>query len=203
MKLLRTATVAAAAAFVVLAPTAAHADTATRYDAVGDVMGYAYDEETEEETLVLAPERKQGDISKVKATFEGETIRVSASFRGLVKAGPFQFHSLQLLTSKTQRSVDIYAFPNLWAGESELTTMSGSTVKCTGLAHRIDYTAKLVVVSVPRSCLAVSGVKPGAVRVGWITGTVGVEDTMFLDDGFRSTPMTDEEPPALSAKIYR
>jgi len=203
MKLLRSATVAAAAALVVLAPTSAHADTATRYDATGDVVGVTFDEETEETTVTPAPDRKQGDITKVRTSFEGETIRVSATFRALVKAGPFMFHSLRLVTSKVERSVDILAGPGAWAGESGLSTKFGSPVKCTGLAHKIDYTAKLVVVTIPRSCMAVSGVKPGAIRVGWGTGTFGSDDTMYLDDGFKSGPVTEDTPLTLSAAVYR
>lgn len=203
MKLLRTATVAAAAAFVVLAPTAAHADTATRYDSVGDVVGITFDEETEEETITPAPDRKQGDISKVRTSFEGEVLRVSTSFRALVKAGPFMFHSLRIVTSKTERSVDVFAGPGGWAGESALSTKFGSPVKCAGLAHKLDYTNKIVIISVPRTCLAVSGVKPGAVQVGFGTGTFGAEDTMFIDDGFKTGPVTEDVPLTLSAKIFR
>ncbi len=203
MKLLRTATVAAAAAFVVLAPTAAHADTATHYDTVGDIVGITYDDATDTSSTAPAPDRKQGDITKVRTSFEGETLRISASYRALVKAGPFMFHSLRLVTSKTERSVGIFAGPGGWAGESALSTKFGSPVKCPGLAHKIDYTAKLVIVSIPRTCLAVSGVKPGAVQVGFGTGTYGANDTLFVDDGFKNGPLVEDAPLVLSAKVYR
>lgn len=202
MKLLRPAAIAAVA-FALLAPSAAHADTVTRYDTSGDVVSVTFDEETEEETVTPVPDRKQGDITKVRTSFEGETIRISASFRGLVKAGPFMFHSLRLVTSKFERSVDIVAGPGGWAGESDLSTKFGSPVKCTKLAHKLDYTAKLVVVTIPRSCMSITGFKPGAIQVGWGTGTFGNDDTLFIDDGFKSGPLTEDAPLVLSPKVFR
>lgn len=201
MKIARSAA-AVAAAFVVLLPTSAHADTAVTYDSLGDVAAITYNESTEEETVAPAPDRKQGDIVRVRTSFEGESIRISATFRGLVKAGPFMFHSLRLVTSKLQRNVDIYAGSGFWAGEAQMSKY-GNPVACKGLTHKIDYAAKLAVVTVPRACLSASGWKPGAVRVGWGTGTVGSDETIFVDDAFKRGPITGDENLHLSAAVYR
>lgn len=201
MKLFRTATVAAAA-FIVLAPGVAHADTVTRYDSIGDVVSATFDEATEETTITPVPDRKQGDITKVRTSFEGETIRISASFQGLVKAGPFMFHSIRVVTSKLQREIDVLAGSGAWAGQVEMTKY-GKKVACQGLTHRIDYTAKLVIVTFPRTCLAVNGAKPGAIQVGFGTGTFDNEGTLYLDDGFKTGPLTEDAPLTLSTRIFR
>ncbi len=203
MKFLRSAALATTAATVVLLPTAVYADTISHYDATGDVMGVVYDEATNTETPTPAPTRKQGDVSKVRISFEGETVRVSATFRALVKTGgPIHFHTVRLVTSKLERTVDVFAGSGFWQGEVAMSKYE-QPVECAGLAHRIDYMAQVVVVSVPRSCLSVSGVKPGAVRAGWSTYTTGDENTFFIDDAFADSPVTGNERLALSPRVFR
>ncbi len=202
MKFLRSAALTVTTAAVVLLPTAAHADTLSHYDATGDVMGVVYDEATDTETPTPAPARKQGDVSKVRISFEGETIRISATFRALVKSGPIHFHSIRLVTSKVQRNVDIFATSGFWQGDSQMTKY-GSPVNCAGLTHKLDYTAKVAVVSFPRNCLSASGVKPGAIRAGWGTYIAEADDTFYIDDAFADAPVTGDSALTLSPKVFR
>lgn len=182
---------------------AAEADTASHYDASGDLSRAEYDNETQTNLLVPAPGAVIGDIAKLRVSFEGETVRISTTFRSLPKTGVFRTHDFRIATSQLQRSVFILAGSGNWAGNVIMERWDGRRVPCKGLAHRIDYSAKVAIIYVPRSCISADGFKPGAVRGGAVAYIGDDEGNSYADDANRDAPLSEYGPPTLGPRVFR
>lgn len=180
MKLGRSAFAATAAVFVVLLPSSAHADSLLRVDATQDVQTVVLDDQGEfSGDPVVVPSRTIGDITKTRITHDSTRVRVLMYYRSLPRYGFINLHEFRFLTSELERSVEVVAGSGNWTGESALYTKAGNEWPCPGLTHVIDYTNKLVVVNVPRSCLS----NPSFVKVG--AGMMAVSssgDRIWFDD---------------------
>lgn len=204
MRFARPCLVPGALLALMLSPlAAAQAGTTTHYDASSDLARAVYDSETQTNLLVPAPEAVIGDIAKLRVSFEGESVRISTTFRSLPKTGVFRTHEFRIVTSQLQRSVSILAGEGHWAGNVIMERWDGFLIKCKGLTHRLDYTAKLAVITVPRSCISADGFKPGAVRAGATAYVGDDEGNSYADDANRDAPLDEYGPPTLGPRVFR
>lgn len=180
MKFVRSALVVAAAALLPLVPSAAHADSYTQVDAVGDVQSSPLSGDV---TFTPVPDRTEGDVAYTKVGHRARVIRVKIAFRDLTHAGPNgQF--IRIKSNRLNREVDLLAYPGAWRGKATTSKFSGKKVRC-NVRHTIDYVAHKVVVNVPRSCLG----NPRWVRVA--IGSATYDDTMFYADDARAKSLPD------------
>lgn len=179
MKLARTAVAVAAAALVVLVPSAANAASLLRTDTVGDVQTVTLDDQGNfSGDPVVVPTRTIGDITKTRITHSTTTVRVEMYYRALPKAGFINVHQFRFVTDELEREVSVVAGKGNWAGQSTMYTKAGNEYPCSTLRHLVDYTNKRVIVNVPRSCLS----NPKFVKAG-VGFAAFSGDTMWFDDG--------------------
>lgn len=190
MKLVRSALVAAAAMLVPLVPTAAHADSYTHTDAVGDVVSF------EGTTDTPAPAQVNGDIAWTKVRHKSRKIVLTTRYRDLDGSG-YSVHYFAIRTSKMTREVTLVTFPGHTGGKVMMSKPNGKNVRC-HLTRLIDYTANTATVSVPRSCLG----RPRWVKVGaaFATSPSTAFGSGFADDAGTNG---DFNKPAWSPKVFR
>jgi hypothetical protein len=170
-------TAATVAGLALLVATTASADARPVYhdDQTHDVL--KYDDSAQEP--VGAPDQVNGDIVRTHL-WHAHRVGAQVRFADLQKTGDFRADVLRIHTNENvNRTVMISAGPGNWRGSVDLTKANGDTVPCR-VAHSIDYTANVVTVRVPRSCLS----RPRWVSMGFGSLTSDGDDTgtMYLDD---------------------
>ena len=186
----RAATAGALTAVLVLGATGpAQAQDLKTIDARGDVFSYLLDDD--EPMTEPAPEVSDGDIVSTVFRHTAERIIVKAKLAQLRKVGEWRLDMLWLVTNEgVRRDVTLFAGPGIWAGETEMTRGGGSRVRC-AVRHRIDYDARVVEMSIPRSCVS----NPRWVRAdfgsGWFDGERAYVDGALTDGSlFDSAKLT-------------
>lgn len=198
MKLVRSALVSAAAAAVVLTPTAALADGYGHADSVGDVQSVASDGQghVTNTTPTAEPTATLGDITSVRAVNGARSVKVVMHFVELNPGGLAQVHEVMIATPTKARVAYVSAFPGKWGGKASLATVRGKKVSCK-VSHRISYAHNKVVVRVPQSCLGhAKKIKVGAATL------VADGTKIFFDDAFSAAGQFTD-PFVLSPKIHR
>jgi hypothetical protein len=197
MKFVRSALVAATAAVVTLAPTAAHAKRYSHVDAPGDVLSGPVTSTGNPTTLEAA--RTNGDVVSSSVAHKSRKVVMRMQFRDIAWDSEVNAYLFKLRTGSMTRYVTVYASDGFRGGRAQMTKTNGKRVSC-HLRRSIDYTANNVTVSVPRSCLG----KPRWVKVGmgslFFTG-FGTGDTEYVDDALRTGPLGSD--PALGPKVRR
>lgn len=162
MRSIRVAVATSLVAVVTLAPTAAHADAYTGYDATKDVSFFPPDDGSGNGGYYRgAPNRAIGDVVRIRGELTSQNLRISQTYRALPAAGKQQLHEFYISTSKQTYLVEVNAYHGHWLGTASLNLRGGSKVNCPNLIKRIDYPAGRVIVQVPRSCLG----NPGSVKI--------------------------------------
>ncbi len=180
MKLIRTLAVSTAAAVLVLAPTAANAESKVHVDPTGDVAMFSDEglSEAEDPTPVPAPGRVEGDIKSIRVTHLAATVRVALAYKELNRSGFARFVGLRILSDKGVRQVEADAFRGRWYGSHTFTNGNDDELRCAGLTHKFDYVKNTVLIVVPRTCLK----NPRWVRVAGMSGSMDTDFTMYFDD---------------------
>ncbi len=169
MKKLAT-TLALATVFAAVPASVAHADSYVRRDATADVVSIQISEPTpedpdrgsEEEVLVPAPERREGDIVSSAVRHSGRKVVLKMRYRSLSRTTDLAGHLFSIRTNeKVRRDIAIVAGPRMWRGQAEVTSRRGE-VRCRGLRKHISYARDQIRVVVPRRCLS----NPRWVQVG-------------------------------------
>jgi hypothetical protein len=171
MKKLSSVLVAAVAGLAVLQPVTAHADSYVNHDAAHDVV--VIDDNGKE---VKDPSRLDGDVLTNGVSYYGRRLGLSMSFSDLGHDTAFSGYLFGLKTNERKRfMVSVYAVP----GEGWAANLMGrrGTVKCRGLAARVDYTANRVQATIPRRCLSA----PRWVQVGAAALTGSPDETVYAD----------------------
>jgi hypothetical protein len=183
---MKLALTAAAVAVLVLAPTAAHAESKVHRDPAGDVASFNLSDsnpDSEDFTPTPAPTQSDGDITSIRVTHLARTVRVSLAFHELNRSGLGKFFEYRVRSNKGVRDLEVSAFSGSWAGDHSLTDNDGDNVRCKGIRHRIDYVRNTALVVIPRSCLG----DPRWVRVAAVSGSVAEDHTTFFIDDARSS----------------
>lgn len=147
-----------AAGLAVTTAGTATAQTLSVTDQAGDVYSFTMDSDT----ATAEPGVANGDI--VRTVLRHNTGRISARVKlaELRRIGEVSGTFLRVLTNEgITRDVSIYAGPNMWRGQAEMSRRNGNTVAC-DITHKIDYDRNLVTLSFPRSCVS----NPRWVRIG-------------------------------------
>ena len=172
---------AVAVLMTLTAPPAAHAETVTVRDAVGDVEAFYFNED--QDTLP-APHHAASDITRTVTAYGLERLKVTVHLRDLRSASA-------LRTDVLIRTPDGRYFGSVVRGPRKVRTIFGhprrGEVACEGFTGTYEGGKDRVTVVVPAACLD----SPRWVRVG--VATIGVElkdsdseDVPFhVDDGGR------------------
>ena len=192
MNFVRSALVAAAAASVVLLPTAAQADKLVQNDAVGDVVSVA----GESETTTPLPDRAEGDIAWSKIRHRDRKVILTLRYREL-NTGQEMLHYYAIRTSKMKRYVYLSAGTGHWGGRVQMRNGHDKKVSCR-VTKKIDYIANTATVWVPRSCLG----KPRWVKVAMAQASFDSAnpDTFVIDDARANGAFSN---PTWSPRVYR
>lgn len=157
----------------------AYAEKVVHVDASADVIAWGWDNETETEISVPAPEQTNGDILRTVVQHRLRKVILTASFAELRKADPAT-HFVSIVTNESlRRHVEVAATVARPQGRVLFSTGFGRAVRCTGLERRIDYLANTLRLVIPRSCLSA----PRWIRAG--IGAVRTHDAemqTFVDD---------------------
>ncbi len=171
-------TLALAAGLAVSTAGTAAAQTFSVRDAHGDVL--AYDASGDAETAgTPAPGVKNGDVWRT--VFKHADRRVSAriKFADLRRKGVMSGYIVRVVTNeKVRRDVVIFAGPQQWRGEAQMSRPNGNPVEC-DVKHAINYDTNVITLSFPRGCVS----DPRWVRMGagsfWMDGAM---ETAYQDD---------------------
>jgi len=190
----------AAAAFVVassfaLVPTAASADTYSKYDKWKDVLQIDASEDPGPHFYSPAPDRVLGDITQTRIDHRTNVVHVAVYFRKIVRAGEYNVFRVEFHTPYLERIFSLTATPGHWAGVHRFIGRFGE-VPCSKLTWTLEYSHNRLVVDVPRSCLG----SPTWVRVG-SDASFSVDDIHYIDDALSSK--SEYTTDALSPRIYR
>ncbi len=156
MKKLAT-TLALATVFAAVPASVAHADSYVRRDATADVVSIQISEPTpedpdrgsEEEVLVPAPERREGDIVSSAVRHSGRKVVLKMRYRSLLphhrpgRAPVLDPHQREGAPRHRDRRRSAE-----WRGQAEVTSRRGE-VRCRGLRKHIGYARDQIRVVVP------------------------------------------------------
>ncbi|HSJ22427.1 MAG TPA: hypothetical protein VK964_17815 [Nocardioidaceae bacterium] len=99
-----------------------------------------------------APDRRAGDVLRVRLAHGEHAIRVRMKFVDLRRSGRQRF-DVGMRTDAGTWYAEVAASKNRWAGRHFLWEQSGDTVSCPRMSHRIDYADDVVILRVPRTCV--------------------------------------------------
>ena len=172
---------------------AANAQSLSRQDAERDVRSFTGTSNT------TAPETAtaDGDILVVRMTHTDRRIEVRIQFADLQKTGDVRGHVVRVVTNEgVHRDALLVAGPQFWAGRSELDRPNGNKVRCS-VRHSIDYTAHVVTIGFPRSCVS----NPRWVRLG-VGSFTSVDQKTYVDDALLANKV-DANTVVLSPRLKR
>jgi hypothetical protein len=150
-----------------------------------------------------APTREAGDINRTFVNLGKTRIGIRIGYRDLSKTAAFQASIVHIVTHEgVQRDISLYTGEGATSGQLEVSNKDGDEVTCTNMQHSVDYTADVMVISVPRRCLAY----PHWIKTGIGAVTYEVDDTAetfttYLDDS-RTTGDVTSEDLVLSPRVY-
>jgi hypothetical protein len=176
-----------AIALTLTSPAAAQGATRAFVDGRGDVWTLGETPNTRK------PARAQADILRTTLTHAQRAVVVRTTFAELDREGQRIFVFIRLRTdSGLVRDVSMEATPrprtNRWRGTTTLERRDDSVVDC-ATAHRLDYTANLAILRIPRTCLA----NPHTVQARFGVATLTAQHT-FADNPINHGS-TDNLPP--------
>ncbi len=192
--LIRTGTVAVLATGLALTSTSAGANTRYAADQAGDVSVFTLSGTTGDP----APTQVNGDVVRSRMWHSRTRVGVRVVFKDLQRVGAVRGDYVRLVTNEgVKRDVSVEAGPGNWVGRAELDRPNGDRVRCS-VAHTTDYSANVVTISLPRTCLS----SPRWVRIGYGAITSPDGSSFFLDDALRHGDV-DPDTVTLSGRIYR
>lgn len=151
-------TLGVAAVLTVATAGTATAETLSVTDQARDVQSFTMDSDT----ATNEPGVANGDILRTVLRHNSGQISARVKLAELRRVGEVRGDFMRVLTNEgITRDVSIYAGPNMWRGEAEMSRPNGKTVTC-DISHKIDYDRNVVTVSFPRSCVS----SPRWVRIG-------------------------------------
>ncbi|MFC7725454.1 hypothetical protein ACFQW6_10065 [Nocardioides sp. GCM10028917] len=163
------------------APSAAHAETVTARDAVGDVEAFYLNED--QDTLP-APHYAASDITRTVTAYGMERLKVTVHLRDLRNASAMR-------TDVLIRTPDGRYFGSVVRGPRKVRTLFGhprrGAIECEGFTGTYEGGKDRVTVVVPAACID----SPRWVQVGVSTTGVELNDTdsedvpFYVDDGGR------------------
>ena len=172
------------AGFLATTPAAAHAETVSDPDTVGDMITF-----DDEDAVVLVPERKLNDVSTTRLRHGARRIAVRVDYVDLRKkaGGDYQRLGILMVTDEgVRRDVSLDAWRGHWSGRSQMYNGKHAEVRC-AVRHSIDYDANVVEVSFPRRC---------ASDPRWVVFRVWAqsngEDGYYADDALRDRPISSQ-----------
>ena len=172
---------------------AAQAQSLSRQDAQGDVRSFTGTSNTTTPETAIA----DGDIQVVRMTHADRRIGVRIKFADLQKTGDVHGHVVRVVTNEgVRRNVLLAAGPHFWAGDSEMERPNGNKVRC-AVRHSIDYTAHVVTIGFPRSCVS----NPRWVRLG-VGSFSSTDQKTYVDDALLANRV-DANTVALSPRLKR
>lgn len=175
----------------------ASAQTLSVTDAAGDVE--SADMNSTQTTGTPEPTITNGDIVTTVFQHSGRRISVRVTFTDLQKTGSMRGDFLRLVTNEgVRREVSLYAGPQHWGGQAEMTRPNGRHVRCR-IAHDIDYSANVVTLSFPRACVS----KPRWVRLGLGSMWLDNGSKVYADDAQRTGGAIEESNLTLSPRLRR
>jgi len=195
-----TAALALAALVVTIAP--AGAQTIRHRDARHDVIRTGFNSTAK---YVLAPNRREGDITAVRATYSRHSLFLSMRFRKLSLVKRLQWHYFGIVTSDGRvRAAIVNSGRRYPHGTSALMNNDDKYLRCR-VHHRVSYRRALVSIRIPARCLGT----PDWVRVGFgeasIPRNLFGDGPVFQDDGYlKGTPANaDNNDITYGPKVHR
>jgi len=166
------------------------------------------DEDEDDEQCTHARDRsyKEGDITRVAIRHTNHRVIIRTNYRELTRSQGFRVLVGQIRTNEhvARDVVLIYDRDFAPKGEVVLTRHNGDVVSC-GLGKTLDFTANVIEVRVPRTCLS----RPRWVRVGvghismkFTETRTGGQIVTGIDDALR-TSTTDDSDLTWSPRIRR
>ena len=172
------------AAVVAGAPAAAHAETVSDPDTVGDMVTF-----DDQDAVVPVPERRLNDVSSTRLRHGVRRLAVRVDYVDLMKKAGGEYQSLGILIvtdEGVRRFVSLDAWRGHWSGESQMYDGSYDKVRC-AVRHSIDYEADVMKVSFPRRC---------ASNPRWVEFRVWAQSSgdagYFADDALRDRPIDSQ-----------
>jgi len=136
----------------------------------------------DEDGVVRAPHRRQGDYVKVKVWHQVRAVRVVGKFRKLDREGRGLIQVVAIRTpGGTERSFSVFAGPGYWQGVDDDEEGTNCVV-----GHRVNYRKNRFSMRISRSCLD----RPRWVRVG--AGFVSVNRRAVFADDSQLAKVRDE-----------
>lgn len=154
------------------APGTAAAEVVRHEDPAGDVARSPIGTNA----YLPSPTRTVGDIVATRVSFARRAVWIRFRLQDLAPTGNGNFHLVDIVSDRRDRSIEIDAFAGHWEGRSSVTDPHGRLVGC-AVTHRIDYDRNRVGLRVPRSCLG----RATWVRVA-VRTTVAGATYAFVDD---------------------
>jgi hypothetical protein len=168
------------AAVLALTPSWASAESKLHLDPAGDMGRVADDVSDPDAPPTPAPGRVESDITSIRVTHLTRNVRIALTFRALNRVGFVKMVDLRVISPRGVREATVTTNPRDWAGDHELLNGNGDTVRCPGLAHKLDYVRDRALVVIPRACLG----NPRSVRVQGFVGTLYRDFSFFVDDAY-------------------
>lgn len=138
----------------------AHADTALRRDARGDVVVVSDNGPNR-----TAPRNRYADITRFRVTHDRTRVRLSMRVRKLQRRD-FNF-GVSIRTPRTRFGFNIAKYEGI--DQALFLNADGDPISCRGEQHKVSYRHNLISLSLPRTCLG----RPMWVRAGGAFGVVG------------------------------
>lgn len=170
---------ACALALTLASPLAAHADSLTLVDGVGDVWWHQADP-------VRAPQHQRGDILRVTVRHSQHAVVLRTKFAQLDRHGSRIVVASRLRTNAgLVRWVRLHAGPGsvTWHGQTRFFRADNTTRIDCATTHHIDYAHDLAVIRIPRVCLD----NPQSVRAAFGVATISPKG-FFADNPFNHGP---------------
>jgi hypothetical protein len=152
----------------------------TLKDARGDVWRH-----DEAGTASQAPNVRLGDVTRATIRHVRRHIVVTTRYVELARTGRYANYTIRLQDRQRHvREVVVEAGPRSWPGKARVFGGNGSIVRSCHVRHHIDYSANVVRVVVPRTCIG----DGGAVRANLNDYRANANDDFFSD-----TPQNDRD----------
>lgn len=201
---MRTRTLLLAAFFgagsIAMTAIPANAQTVRHHDTTHDVVKISTSDDGQG---TVQRDRRQGDITWVRATYSKRSLFLSMRFRQLAKQHRKQLHYFSIRTSGgIEHEAIVDSGTKYPRGNASLTTASGGFLHCP-LQHRVSYRHAVVTVTVPARCLG----NPRWVRVGY--GEAAEQwspmsnKPIFADDGYYSGPLDADSAVVYGPEVHR
>ena len=139
------------------------------------------------------------DVTRAVVTHGHYALRIRLRFADLQRVG----HQAYRMDLETPRSVDESFFAAVVSGPDSRKGRHflerGSSVRCPGFEHRIDYATNVVTMQIPRRCLG----RPRWVKVH-LDNALWTGDGHIPDAGYEDNPHDDAPyTPMFTRRLYR